>query len=76
MDMSLPLFPAPDGYIVNLADPQRSGKSANFWVGSVGMVLATFLLSIRIYTKTFLARNFSADDCAFPLHLREKRTLP
>ncbi|KAF2744974.1 hypothetical protein M011DRAFT_460462 [Sporormia fimetaria CBS 119925] len=65
MDPRTPLFPAPEGYIVNLDNPQRSGVAANLWVGSVGIVLSTILFSIRIYTKTFLARNFSADDVQY-----------
>ena len=62
MDMNLPMFPAPDGYVVNVANPQRMGEAANFYVGLIGMILAAVFLSIRIYTKTVLARNFSADD--------------
>jgi hypothetical protein len=38
------------------------GVALNFWVGGVGMFLAATFLGIRIYTKTFLARNFAADD--------------
>lgn len=62
MDMNLPMFPAPDGYVVDVANPQRMGEAANFYVGLIGMILAAVFLSIRIYTKTVLARNFSADD--------------
>lgn len=62
MDMSLPLFPGPPGYKVDLDHPQRTGQAEIFWVGGVGMVLMTFFLGMRIYTKTFFARNFSADD--------------
>ena len=60
--MDLPLFPAPAGYLVDMENPQRMGAAVNFWVGGVGMFLATTFLSIRIYTKTFLARSFAADD--------------
>jgi hypothetical protein len=69
MDMDLPLFPAPEGYVVDIANPQRMGAAVNFWVGGVGMLLATAFLSIRIYTKTFLARNFAADDSKLNAHL-------
>lgn len=62
MDMNQPLFPAPEGYIVDVANPQRDGEAANFWVGIIGMILAALFLSIRLYTKVVLARNFSADD--------------
>lgn len=62
MDMNLPLFPAPDDYVVDLINPQRTGQAANFYVGLIGMILAALLLGIRIYTKVILARSFSADD--------------
>jgi hypothetical protein len=62
MDMNQPLFPAPDGYIVDLVNPQRTGEIANFYVGLIGMILAALFLGIRIYTKVVLAKNFSADD--------------
>ena len=65
MDMNLPLFPAPNGYVVDLANPQRVGQAANFYVGAIGMILAILFLGIRIYTKVVLARNFSADDGMF-----------
>lgn len=57
-----PFFPAPEGYIVDLANPQRSGEAANFWVGTVGMIIAGLFLFVRMYTKTVLARNFTSDD--------------
>jgi hypothetical protein len=55
-------FPAPEGYVFNLANPQRSGTAANFWVGTICMIIAGVFLFIRIYTKTVLARNFTLDD--------------
>jgi hypothetical protein len=58
MDMNQPLFPAPPGYIVDVANPQRDGEVAN-------LILAALFLSIRLYTKIVLARNFSADDGKF-----------
>ena len=65
MDMNQPLFPAPEGYVVDVANPQRDGEAANFWVGVIGMILAALFLSMRLYTKIVLARNFSADDGKF-----------
>ncbi|KAF3042864.1 hypothetical protein E8E12_000618 [Didymella heteroderae] len=64
MDMNQPLFPAPEGYVVDLANPQQIGQAANFYIGVIGMILAALFLGIRIYTKVVLARNFSADDGA------------
>ncbi|KAF2026714.1 hypothetical protein EK21DRAFT_73583 [Setomelanomma holmii] len=65
--MDHPIFPAPPGYVVDLAHPQRSGVTANFWVGSVGMVVTAVFICVRIYTKTLLARNFTSDDGTFDL---------
>ncbi|KAF3004843.1 hypothetical protein E8E13_004733 [Curvularia kusanoi] len=64
MDMNLPLFPAPEGYVVDVANPQRMGEAANFWIGVIGMIVAAIFLGMRIYTKVVFARNFSADDGA------------
>lgn len=64
MDMSQPLFPAPDGYIIDLANPQRRGVAANFWVGVVGMTLAAAFMGVRTYTKVVFAKSFSSDDGA------------
>lgn len=72
MDMNLPLFPAPDGYVVDLANPQRMGQATNFYVALIGMILAALFLGIRIYTKAVLARSFSADDGMF--QYRRKRS--
>jgi hypothetical protein len=70
MNMDSPLFPAPEGYVIDMGNPQRMGVALNFWVGGVGMFLAATFVSIRIYTKTFLARNFAADDGKFmSIHL-------
>lgn len=50
---------------MDIANPQRMGEAANFYIGVVGMILAALFLGIRIYTKVVLARNFSADDGKF-----------
>ena len=62
MDMNQPIFPAPPGYVVDLVNPQRTGEAANFWVGTLGMIVSTIFVVIRVYTKTLLAKNFTADD--------------
>jgi len=62
MDMNKPIFPAPPGYIVDVDDPQRTGEAANFWIGTLGMIVAAIFMAIRVYTKTRLAKNFTPDD--------------
>ncbi|KAF2803590.1 uncharacterized protein BDZ99DRAFT_427008, partial [Mytilinidion resinicola] len=56
------LIPAPTGYVVNFDHPQRKGEVAGYWVFGVGMVLSFSFLSMRIYTKTVLARMFGLED--------------
>jgi len=62
MDMNKPIFPAPPGYIVDVDNPQRTGEAANFWIGTLGMIIAAIFMAIRVYTKTRLAKNFASDD--------------
>jgi hypothetical protein len=62
MDMDSPVFPAPPGYNVDLANPQRSGVAANLWVGAVGMCVAAVFVGTRMYTKIVLAGRFTSDD--------------
>lgn len=62
MDMEQTIFPAPPGYVVNLSSPQRKGEAANLWVGCIGMIIATIFMTIRIYTKSKLAKRFTPDD--------------
>jgi len=62
MDMTKPIFPAPPGYIVDVDNPRRTGETANFWIGTLGMIIAAIFMAIRVYTKTRLAKNFTSDD--------------
>jgi hypothetical protein len=49
MDMNQPIFPAPAGYIVDILHPQRSDEAANIWVGTVGMIISSLFMGIRLY---------------------------
>ena len=62
MDMNKPIFPDPPGYIIDVDNPQRTGEAANFWIGTLGMIIAAIFMAIRVYTKTMLAKNFTPDD--------------
>ncbi|CAN9310184.1 unnamed protein product [Alternaria sp. RS040] len=62
MDMNQPIFSAPSGYVVDVDNPQRTGEAANFWVGTLGMIVAAIFMVIRVFTKTRLAKGFTPDD--------------
>ncbi|KAJ4989116.1 integral membrane protein [Stagonosporopsis vannaccii] len=62
MDLDKPIVPAPNGYIVDLQNPQRRGEAVITWVGIVGMGIATILLLIRAYTKVVLVKKMASDD--------------
>lgn len=66
-DLSKPILPPPPGYIVDLDNPQRRGQNLIPWIGIVGLVIATALLIVRVYTKAVLAKKITSDDCGFPL---------
>ncbi|KAH6875140.1 hypothetical protein BKA58DRAFT_453973, partial [Alternaria rosae] len=59
-----PIFTAPPGYDVDIDHPQRSGEAANFWIGTLGMIVAAIFMAIRVYTKKRLAKKFTPDDIA------------
>lgn len=63
MDLSKPIVPAPAGYVVDLENPQRRGEAIITWVGIVGMIIATALLTIRTYTKLVVVKKLASDDC-------------
>ena len=73
MDMNKPIFPAPPGYIVDVDNPQRAGEAANFWISTLGMIVAAIFMAIRVYTKTRLAKNFTPDDSEFCRSGRHRR---
>ncbi|QDS72191.1 hypothetical protein FKW77_004981 [Venturia effusa] len=62
VDLGKPIVPAPEGYVVDLDNPQRRGEAVIIWVGIIGLVVATLLLMLRAYTKIVLVKRFAADD--------------
>jgi hypothetical protein len=74
MDMNRPIFTAPPGYAVDIDHPQRSGEAANFWIGTLGMIVAAIFMAIRVYTKKRLAKNFTPDDSKPTQPLRSSKT--
>ncbi|KAI4934506.1 hypothetical protein J4E85_002363 [Alternaria conjuncta] len=61
-DLTQPIVPAPDDYVVDLENPQRRGELIILWIGIVGTVISTFLLAVRAYTKVVLVKKLSSDD--------------
>ena len=58
------LVPAPSGYVVNFANPQRHpGVPLVYWITGVMLALATCALAMRIYTRVRLVKEFKAEDC-------------
>ncbi|RAL63088.1 hypothetical protein DID88_004172 [Monilinia fructigena] len=62
MASQIAAIPAPEGYAVNFDNPARYGEVAGYWVHGVGMVLSFLFLTMRTYTKVFVARNFAVED--------------
>lgn len=56
------LLPAPDGYVVDLENPQRNLNIAAYWAFGVGNFLALLLLGQRLYTKVFLSSGLQRED--------------
>lgn len=63
----LTVLPAPEGYVVDFANPARTGDVAGYWVTAFGIGIAAIFLTMRMYTKVFITRNFSIDDAALLL---------
>lgn len=63
VDLTKPIVSAPNGYVVDLHNPQRRGEALITWAGIVGMIIATALLLIRVYTKAVLVKKMNSDDC-------------
>lgn len=64
----LPAASAPPGYTQDLVDPPETKHiAAGITISIVGMVASTLFISLRTYTKAFLARMFGVDDGAICL---------
>jgi hypothetical protein len=58
----LTVIPAPEGYVVDFAQPQRQGGVETYWIVAVGNVLALMFLGQKLYTKIVIDRRFQLDD--------------
>lgn len=70
VDLAQPIVPVPDGYVVDLENPQRRGEATILWIGIMGTAISTCLLAVRAYTKVVLVKKVSSDDCKFSLYTR------
>lgn len=59
---SAPAAPAPAGYHVNMQNPQVKDVEIGLWISIVGVVVATFFLVLRVYTRPLLTRMFGVED--------------
>ncbi|KAF9873915.1 integral membrane protein [Colletotrichum karsti] len=61
----LTVLPAPEGYAVDFANPQRQAVPDAFYVAGIGSVLSLLLMAQRLYTKAFLVGKLQVDDDMF-----------
>lgn len=61
----LTVLPAPEGYVVDFAHPQRQANIETYWVAAVGNFLSLLFIAQRLYTKLGLNRTFQIDDGMF-----------
>lgn len=61
-DGVLTVLPAPDGYEVNFDNPPQIGAIAGYFVTGFGIALAAAFLSMRLYTRLAITRNFGYED--------------
>lgn len=72
---TLVALPVPDGYNVDLANPQRQGQSETYSVVGVGVFLGCCFMAQRIYTKLHITKKWQIEDCMFPSLLGASRGL-
>lgn len=63
LTLNTPLMPPPDGVQSNYVDPE---DQTIFIITSnvLCLVFVTVFVALRLYTKVFIARRISLDDCA------------
>ena len=56
------LLPAPEGYVVDFANPQRQAVPESYYVAGFGFLFSVLLMMQRLYTKIFLSGGIQTDD--------------
>jgi hypothetical protein len=64
------IIPAPDGYVVDFANPQTQFVIKSYTVAAVEMTLAFLFLIQRLYTKVAIMKNFQLEDGKLLLNAR------
>jgi len=59
------VLPPPEGYVIDLENPQRSKVVEHYVVCAVGGTLAALAIAQRFYTKIFLLKGLHLDDGQF-----------
>ena len=65
----LTVLPAPEGYEVNFENPPQVGAIPGYFVTGFGIALAASFLTMRLYTRLAITRNFGFEDgtvCRLP----------
>ncbi|KAI7159474.1 hypothetical protein KC349_g4108 [Hortaea werneckii] len=62
VNYSAPAAQPPPSYASSSDGPEIKGVTAGHWLDSVGLVLTTLFLGLRIYTKTAISKIFGVDD--------------
>lgn len=61
------VLPAPAGYHVDFAHPQRSGIPQTYWIVGIGNFLSLLFFAQRVYAKVSILRKVNWDDAFFVL---------
>ncbi|CAH0050885.1 unnamed protein product [Clonostachys solani] len=59
------VLPAPDGYVVDFDNPQRTGVPDVYFIAGFGGALSLLFFGQRMYVKLFLAGGVQLDDSMF-----------
>ncbi|KAK6078494.1 integral membrane protein [Seiridium cupressi] len=56
------LLALPEGYVVDLANPQRKGEHGAYWAYGIGTFLAVLFVGQRLFTRVFIGNGLQIDD--------------
>ncbi|KAK8064330.1 hypothetical protein PG994_006968 [Apiospora phragmitis] len=59
------LLPPPEGYAVNLTNPQRNSDAGIYWCYAIGSALALLFMAQRLYTRLVFSGGLQLDDYEF-----------
>ncbi|KAH8200524.1 hypothetical protein TruAng_005301 [Truncatella angustata] len=62
------LLQAPDGYVVDLANPQRNGEHGAYWAYGIGTFLAVLFLAQRLFVRVVVGSGLQIDDDLLTSH--------